>query len=35
MYIRLFDLDIPREKYLNYLQTAGDPNQMPHSAASD
>ena len=32
--IRLCDLDIPREKWLNYLQTV-DPNQMPHTAVPD
>ena len=29
-YIRLYDIDISREKWLNYLQTA-----LQHSAASD
>ena len=34
-YVRLCDLDILREKWLNYLQTVANPDQMPHSAASD
>ena len=34
MYARLYDLGIPREKWLNYLQTVGT-DQMAHSAASD
>ena len=33
-YVRLCNLDIHREKWLNYLQT-GDPDQMPHSAVFD
>ena len=35
MYVRLCDLDILREKWLNYLQNSGDPDQTPRSAASD
>ena len=31
---RLYDLDIPGEKWLNHLQT-GDPDQMLHPVASD
>ena len=34
-YVRLCDLDIPREKCLNYLQIVEDPGQTPRSAASD
>ena len=33
-YFRLFDLDIPREKWLNYFANSG-PDRMPHSVASD
>ena len=33
-YVKLWDLDIPREKWMNYLKR-GDPDQMPHSAAFD
>ena len=33
-YVGLCYLDIPREKWLKYLQT-GDPDQMPHSVVSD
>ena len=40
-YVRLCDLDIPRGKWLNYLQSvetlinSGDPDQMLHFAVSD
>ena len=34
-YVRLCDLDIPRDKWLNCLQNSGDPDQMLHSAVSD
>ena len=33
-YVRLYDLDIPREKWLSYLHTVAT-DQMPHSVASD
>ena len=31
-YVRLYDVDIPKEKLLSYLQTV-DPDQTPHSAS--
>ena len=33
-YVRICDLDIPREKWLNYLQTV-ETDQTLHSVASD
>ena len=29
-YARLYDVDIPKEKRLNYLQTVETPDQTPH-----
>ena len=34
-YVRLCDVDIPTEKWLNYFANSGDTDQMPHFAASD
>ena len=34
-YVRLCDLEIPKENGLNYLQIVETPDQMQHSAASD
>ena len=39
-YVKLYDIDIPKEKWLNYLQTvetlsSEDPDQTPPFAASD
>ena len=33
-YVRLCDLDIPREKKVELFANSVDPDQMPHSAAS-
>ena len=34
-YVRLCDLDIPREKMVELFANSADPDQMQHSAASD
>ena len=34
-YVRLCDLDIPREKNVKLFANSGEPDQMLHSAASD
>ena len=34
-YVRLCDLDILGEKMVELFANSGDPDQMPHSAASD
>ena len=34
-YVRLCDLDILREKWLNYFANSGDSNQTPRSVAFD
>ena len=33
-YVRLCDFDIPGEKMVEPYANSGDPDQMPHSAAS-
>ena len=35
MYVRLYDIDIPKEKMVELYANTGDPDQMLHSAASD
>ena len=34
-YVRLWNLEIPREKWLNVFAKSGDPDQTPRSVASD
>ena len=34
-YVRLCNLDIPRQKMVELSANSGDPDQMPHSAAPD
>ena len=34
-YMRLCDLDISREKWLNFFANNGNPDQRPHSVVSD
>ena len=34
-YVRLCDLDIPIKKMIELFANSGDPDQTPHSAASD
>ena len=33
--VRLYDVDIPKEKMVELLANSEDPDQMPQSAASD
>ena len=34
-YVRLYDVEIPKEKMVELLANSGDPDQTPRSAASD